>query len=178
MNKKLLSILCMALTLSMFSTPSAADATSENTVKIFGHTLEAVHASKHRTTLTPKNLDKVQSIIVSSAGLSHKAGLYKFSNNVSDFVLSCFSRVAPVEYKGEVRIESGLGVNCGGPLIAPDGNLTFTSPEYNFEPTAVFGTNGTITLTFTTPNSLIKSITLQPSTLETTCLVPPRSGWD
>lgn len=174
MNKKLLSIACLALTLCGVSTPSAADVTSattaittENGIKIFGHTLEAVHASKHRTTITPKKLEKVQSIIVSSAGLVHKAGLIKISDSASDFVLFRLNRVPPVECRGEVRIESGMGINCGGPLIALQGNLEFSAPEYNFEHAAVFGTNGTITLNFTAPTSLIKSITLQPSILET-----------
>lgn len=90
MNKRLLSITCMALTLCMFSTPSSA-----NDVKLFGISAEA-WMTMGAGTLTIKHAPTDIFVLdISDNGLTQEQAAFKDESDSRSLILNLFSEQKP-----------------------------------------------------------------------------------
>lgn len=160
MNKKLLSILSMALTLCTVSTPSAAD------VKIFGvPARELVSSADIKMTITSKP-HEIKMLNISNAGVKGKTGEFSNAPDARDCVKKMFAETPPRLVAGSFTIVSA-SARLGGSIVGKS-QTTISAESFSFQPLTVFGTNGQFTLNFINPLSLIKSLTMKPSDITAT----------
>lgn len=162
MNKRLLSITCMALTLCMFSTPSSA-----NDVKLFGISAEA-WMTMGAGTLTIKHAPTDIFVLdISDNGLTQEEAAFKDESDSRSLILNLFSEQKPKIVSERILTIEAKETKISG-SIAGKQEISISSERFDLSIGTILGTNGTITLNFTDPKSLIKSITLEPSAIVAT----------
>ncbi len=160
---KILSIAWLALILSVFSTPSAAD-----DIKLFGISAEA---RMTRGTKTLRIIHEPTNILVlgiSGKGLTEANASFEHHPDSTSLILGLFRQQPPqMVVERTLTIETREAVSLGGSIVGKN-QITLSAESFEFQQLTVFGTNGTITLNFTDPSSLIKSITLDTSNIAIT----------
>lgn len=160
MNKKLLSIACMALTLCMFSTPFAADA-----IEILGVSGRSLMGLESVSMDLGPSPEAITMLNISKTGVAGKNGRFSTASDTITLVKNIFKENPPCIVANSFTTETtsaGLGRSIVG-----RNQLTISAENFVFQLLTVFGTNGQLTLNFKHPQSLIKSITLAPSDIKT-----------